>query len=473
MKKFEQEIFSRVSDKYKDIYSSKTSTLSLDVSKITANASFEFIEGYQILFAKEVAEAFDNKVTMALKENDTSKAFTLNEEYQSLNDRVKQFVERYAELSDYVALYKAQEFDKKIESLLGAKNLDEVRTLLSEYQALDGTIKAYVKNHILLQERIALLESEIRSEETNVERQRHRDAETERIRKRRERIKERIKNAVIFVPRYILTLFAFSGITMLFSLTNLADFSLIGVGTILGLIWGGMVLVVAGWLFIGWAWVGSGYWKGEGTSHHQFPGHIGKSVAVFVICLAIVATHFGFVNPVLKRYSEFATAQKSLEYALVNDGVAYEVTGTNKTDIVRLKIPNTYNNLPVVQIANGAFEDKAPKLKELILSSNMKSIGYRAFANCSSLTNIYLNDGLETIGGEAFRIKNDIYNNYSHAIFIPKSVENIGAEAFFYRKSATLNCEATYKPSEWDANWHRYDSFFRSYYIRVNWGASR
>ena len=85
--------------------------------------------------------------------------------------------------------------------------------------------------------------------------------------------------------------------------------------------------------------------------------------------------------------------QLQLTYTLNEDGRGYTVTGFSagfeKSETV--EIFNTYNNLSVTGIADGAFEN-CSGLKSVTIGENMRSIGCEAFKNCSNLTSVTFNN---------------------------------------------------------------------------------
>lgn len=88
---------------------------------------------------------------------------------------------------------------------------------------------------------------------------------------------------------------------------------------------------------------------------------------------------------------------------------------------------STYYRVPyfITKIGQYSFS-RADKLKEIQLSSTVKTIGSYAFQFCSNIESVVLNEGLTSIEDEVFRECRKLSN-----ITIPESVESIGEKAFY------------------------------------------
>ena len=77
-------------------------------------------------------------------------------------------------------------------------------------------------------------------------------------------------------------------------------------------------------------------------------------------------------------------------------------------------------------------------LTKLVTPSTLIHMGRRAFANCNNLTTITLNQGLVSIGPEAFKLDNaEEKKSTGYSIIIPKTVKYIHSEAFKNRTNLT------------------------------------
>lgn len=113
-------------------------------------------------------------------------------------------------------------------------------------------------------------------------------------------------------------------------------------------------------------------------------------------------------------------------------------------------VPNTFNGLPVTEIANNGFISCA-KLNKVVLPLSLVKIGSNAFMNCAQLESIGLSR-VETIGANAFAMCPKL-----DRLFIPRTVTAIGANAL--RNNAnTIYVQKTQTEidSEWDPTWKNY-----------------
>jgi hypothetical protein len=115
----------------------------------------------------------------------------------------------------------------------------------------------------------------------------------------------------------------------------------------------------------------------------------------------------------------------------------------NCTAIESVTIPSSVN-----KIGNWAFSG-CSGLKKVNISSGLTYIGMRAFNNCTALEEISLPSSLTTIDDNAF------YSCLSlKSIVIPSSVTIIGEKAFYNCNNLTIYCEVEGQPSTWDASWN-------------------
>ena len=114
-----------------------------------------------------------------------------------------------------------------------------------------------------------------------------------------------------------------------------------------------------------------------------------------------------------------------LEFSLNEEQTGYYVSnGTNAKKHVN--IPDSYNNLPVVGIADKGFYDLS-FLKEVKMPDSIKEIGESAFESCENLKKVCFSNSLEKIDTLAFR-----YCEKLKKIQLPDSVKEIHLQAFAF-----------------------------------------
>ena len=116
-----------------------------------------------------------------------------------------------------------------------------------------------------------------------------------------------------------------------------------------------------------------------------------------------------------------------ITYKLSNSGEYYICTGVSSSyvdHIEELVIPDTYNNIPIKEIEERAFQH-CSALKSVTLGKNVISIGYYAFLDCRALTSVQLNANLIEIQANAF---NDCVS--LEQIELPKRLMTLGNGVF-------------------------------------------
>jgi len=93
------------------------------------------------------------------------------------------------------------------------------------------------------------------------------------------------------------------------------------------------------------------------------------------------------------------TPSEGLEFILINDGTAYDVSRGSATDTI-IVIPAEHNGLPVTTIANNGFFGFT-EMTSIILPESITSVGYNAFRYCN-ITSITIPANVTTLGYWAF-----------------------------------------------------------------------
>ena len=121
----------------------------------------------------------------------------------------------------------------------------------------------------------------------------------------------------------------------------------------------------------------------------------------------------------------FVIPRPELNFEKVDGGVV--VSSINKKWGQRnIEIPAEVNGIPVIGIAESAFEG-SKRLQNVSIPSSVKSIGKRAFYGCKVLYKVELPEGLKEIAESTFEGCEAL-----KSIEIPSSVVKIGNSAFFF-----------------------------------------
>ena len=114
----------------------------------------------------------------------------------------------------------------------------------------------------------------------------------------------------------------------------------------------------------------------------------------------------------------YPTPSEGLEFTLNDDRESYSVTGIGTCGDAEIRIPRTYNNLPVTSIGANAFQG-CSNLTSVVIPNKVTNIGDMAFYNCKSLKNLIVSDSVESIGYRAFDFCYSIqYNQYDNALYL-------------------------------------------------------
>ncbi len=135
----------------------------------------------------------------------------------------------------------------------------------------------------------------------------------------------------------------------------------------------------------------------------------------------ISALGHDFVNGECTRCGEM---EESLYFALNSDGTSYEVTSVGSITDENIVIPSEYRGLPVVGIAEGAFEN-CSHIRSVYIPSSVVNIGNRAFYGCISLRYVNISDGVVGAGEYAFSECTSLTE-----VIIPGSLTSLGKGAF-------------------------------------------
>lgn len=153
-----------------------------------------------------------------------------------------------------------------------------------------------------------------------------------------------------------------------------------------------------------------------------------------LVLLSILAVIVIFLIIVLIVVLPWRSAQKKMEFTLINNGTEYMVTSPNLTKSLsgaimggsnyggKVVIPSEYNGLPVTVIGEGFM--KSTSIKSVTIPDSIKIIGDSAFRVCNDLKSADIPNSVKTIGKYAF------HGCELKDVVIPNGVETIGDYAF-------------------------------------------
>lgn len=114
-----------------------------------------------------------------------------------------------------------------------------------------------------------------------------------------------------------------------------------------------------------------------------------------------------------------------IEYAVSENGESAKVVQfLGGIDQNRANISSTYQDLPVTEIGEGAFEG-LDALTTVVIPQTVTQIGVRAFFGCSMLSNLKMGENITAIGGNAFSGCASL-----EELALPQTVAEIGEFAF-------------------------------------------
>ncbi|MGN1297902.1 MAG: leucine-rich repeat protein [Clostridia bacterium] len=122
------------------------------------------------------------------------------------------------------------------------------------------------------------------------------------------------------------------------------------------------------------------------------------------------------------------TFSNNLDY----NGVTTTTSRAFTNNILVVEIPGTVTSIGSYAFGHPNNNQSFTALEKVVMEYGVKSTGYYAFQNCSSLTNIEIPDSVTNIESLAFSECTSLSN-----ITIPSSVTSIGDSAFQYCRSLT------------------------------------
>ncbi len=123
------------------------------------------------------------------------------------------------------------------------------------------------------------------------------------------------------------------------------------------------------------------------------------------------------------RYCDERKASEGLDFTLINEGTEYVVSGLGVCEDKEIIIPKIYRGKEVVAIGFQAFKN-CKSLTNLVIQDNITEIQPEAFYGCTSLISIEMPNTIKNIGASAFSSCNNLKYNIKDNLKYLGSVNN-------------------------------------------------
>ena len=119
-----------------------------------------------------------------------------------------------------------------------------------------------------------------------------------------------------------------------------------------------------------------------------------------------------------------SNASSGLSMTLNSGGTGYIISGIGTCTDTELVIPEAYEGLPVVAIADRAFSSNST-ITIVYMSDSITSIGSNAFSSCSALQTVYVSAAVTALPDYAFAYCRNLSD-----VFLPEGLVSMGYYAF-------------------------------------------
>ncbi len=152
------------------------------------------------------------------------------------------------------------------------------------------------------------------------------------------------------------------------------------------------------------------------------------------------------------------TPSEGLKYQLNEDEDGYEVVGIGTCKDTAIVIPAEYNGKPVKGVVGSEWMEGSfygnDSITSVYISDGVEYIGREAFAGCKSLTSVSIPSSVTEIAYASFYGCKNL-----NGIILPENIKSIGNEAFF--------CTGIYEDTK---NWENDALYIGDYLIEARWG---
>ncbi|MDE5667881.1 MAG: leucine-rich repeat domain-containing protein, partial [Clostridia bacterium] len=128
--------------------------------------------------------------------------------------------------------------------------------------------------------------------------------------------------------------------------------------------------------------------------------------------LVLDALGHSFENGKCSACGELESTDRFLQYSLNEDGASYSVKlrPSFRNSVTHISIPATFDGKPVTALDSSAFSG-CSYLKQIYLTEGLLSIGNYAFMNCQNLETVNIPKSVVSIGHNPFLMSNSVVVN--------------------------------------------------------------
>lgn len=177
-----------------------------------------------------------------------------------------------------------------------------------------------------------------------------------------------------------------------------------------------------------------------------------RSILYMMISVLILVLILSMISQLQLSYavSENDANLSDLKFTLYtnteNGNSEYKVLTLNR-NIKQVEIPDTYNDVPVTEVADNAFTN-CKQLEYVLIPSTIRRIGNNAFANCTTLKKIVGMTNVKILGNYAF-------NNCTmlQDLILPAKLEYVGTSIIKNVGNTTYSRKSQNELSAMNATW--------------------
>ena len=187
-----------------------------------------------------------------------------------------------------------------------------------------------------------------------------------------------------------------------------------------------------------------------------------KLLICILALLFLVASAILLTNNIMKAKADDNNLTSDFNFTQITNSAgepAYKVAlnSAAKVSAETIIVPNTYEGLPVTEIADNGF-GASSKLTVVALPSSIEKIGNNAFANCKVLKHVSM-PKVKTIGNNAFAMCPSLERMY-----FPQSITSVGTNILRNNSNEIYIQRSENEISNlWNSTWNQYFTGIETY----------